>query len=337
LAASALGRHCCDILRSGSDDEQTCIVERAFAENRSVTVEVTPERINRPLLVTVEPIIGDESKTVGVVCTARDLSELRKAEAVARERQTLLTNILESARESIFALDTRGYYQWCNEATARMSGYVEELVGQHYLDIVLPADRERIKEVFESALRGVPQTEEIRYTGRDGNLYYSLVDKAPLIVDGRTTGVLGIARDITEQKQERERAAQADKLRAMGQLASGVAHDFNNALAAILGRVQLVRRNVQDEALAHNLNIIQTAAEDAAATVRRIQTFARQSPTEEFELLAVDSLLRDATEITRTHWKTKRARGFNTRLRSIFNRKCILSALLPNCAKCSLI
>lgn len=301
-----LGRHCCDILRSGSDDEQTCIVERAFAENRSVTVEVTPERINRPLLVTVEPIIGDESKTVGVVCTARDLSELRKAEAVARERQTLLTNILESARESIFALDTRGYYQWCNEATARMSGYkLEELVGQHYLDIVLPADRERIKEVFESALRGVPQTEEIRYTGRDGNLYYSLVDKAPLIVDGRTTGVLGIARDITEQKQERERAAQADKLRAMGQLASGVAHDFNNALAAILGRVQLVRRNVQDEALAHNLNIIQTAAEDAAATVRRIQTFARQSPTEEFELLAVDSLLRDATEITRTHWENE--------------------------------
>lgn len=306
-----LGRKCCDILRAADGDEQTCIVERAFAENRSVTVEVTPERINRPLLVTVEPIIGDESKTVGVVCTARDLSELRKAEAVARERQTLLTNILESARESIFALDTLGYYQWCNEATAKMSGYkLEELVGQHYLDIVLPADRERIKEVFESALRGVPQTEEIRYTGRDGNLYYSLVDKAPLIVDGRTTGVLGIARDITEQKQERERAAQADKLRAMGQLASGVAHDFNNALAAILGRVQLVRRNVKDESLAHNLNIIQTAAEDAAATVRRIQTFARQSATEEFELLAVDSLLRDAAEITRTHWENEaRARG----------------------------
>jgi len=307
-----LGRHCCDILRSGND-EQTCVVERAFAENRSVTIEVTPERINRPLLVTVEPIVSDESKTIGVVCTARDMSELRKAEAVARERQTLLTNILESARESIFALDTHGYYQWCNEATAKMSGYtLEELVGQHYLDVVLPADRERIKEAFESALHGVPQTEEMSYIGRDGNLHYSLVDKAPLIVDGRTTGVLGIARDITEQKQERERAAQADKLRALGQLASGVAHDFNNALAAILGRVQLVRRNAHDEALTHNLNIIQTAAEDAAATVRRIQTFARQSQTEEFESLAVDSLLRDAAEITRTRWENEaRARGLH--------------------------
>ncbi len=307
-----LGRHCCDILRARGE-EQTCIVERAFAENRSVTIELTPERINRPLLVTVEPIITDESKTVGVVCTARDLSELRKAEAIARERQTLLTNILESARESIFALDTHGYFQWGNGAAAAMSGYTaDELVGQHYLDTVMPADRERVREMFERALHGEPQTEEMRYIGRDGNVYYALVDKAPLVIDGRTTGVLGIARDITEQKQERERAAQADKLRALGQLASGVAHDFNNALAAILGRVQLVRRRVEDEALVHSLDIIQTAAEDAAATVRRIQTFARQSPTEEFEPLAIDSLLRDAAEITRTRWENEaRARGLH--------------------------
>jgi CheY-like chemotaxis protein len=122
--------------------------------------------------------------------------------------------------------------------------------------------------------------------------------------------VLGIARDITEQKQERQRAAQADKLRALGQLASGVAHDFNNALTAILGRAQLMRRQVQDDSLVHNLDVIQTAAEDAAATVRRIQTFARQSPAKEFELLDVSSLLRDAIEITRTRWENEaRVRG----------------------------
>ena len=71
------------------------------------------------------------------------------------------------------------------------------------------------------------------------------MDNSPLVVEGRTTGVLGIARDITEQKEERERAARADKLRALGQLASGVAHDFNNSLAAILGRAQLLRRQLK--------------------------------------------------------------------------------------------
>jgi nitrogen-specific signal transduction histidine kinase/CheY-like chemotaxis protein len=130
------------------------------------------------------------------------------------------------------------------------------------------------------------------------------------VVEGRTTGVLGIARDITEQKEERERAARADKLRALGQLASGVAHDFNNSLAAILGRAQLLRRQIKDEALVRNLEIIQTAAEDAAATVRRIQTFARKSPAKEFEVLDVGSLLNDAIEITRTRWQNEaRLRG----------------------------
>ena len=157
---------------------------------------------------------------------------------------------------------------------------------------------------------GAAQTYEMRFFSPDGQLRYARVDNSPLVVDGQVTGVLGIARDITEQKEERERAARADKLRALGQLASGVAHDFNNSLAAILGRAQLLRRQLKDEALVRNLDIIQTAAEDAAATVRRIQTFARKAPAKEFEVLDVGSLLNDAVEITRTRWQNEaRLRG----------------------------
>ena len=161
-------------------------------------------------------------------------------------------------------------------------------------------------------MQGQAQTYEMRYFSGDGKLRYARVDNSPLIVEGRTTGVLGIARDITEQKEERERAARADKLRALGQLASGVAHDFNNSLAAILGRAQLLRRQTQDDPLIRNIEIIQTAAEDAAATVRRIQTFARKSPAREFEMLDVSSLLNDAVEITRTRWQNEaRLRGLD--------------------------
>ena len=150
----------------------------------------------------------------------------------------------------------------------------------------------------------------MRYFAHDGQLRYARVDNSPLVVDGQTTGVLGIARDITEQKEDRERAARADKLRALSQLESGVAHDFNNSLAAILGRAQLLRRQVHDPALVRNLDIIQTSAEDAAATVRRIQTFARKSAVKEFELVDVASLLNDAVEITRTRWQNEaRLRG----------------------------
>src|SRR5437016_10176867 len=160
------------------------------------------------------------------------------------------------------------------------------------------------------ALLGEPQTYEMRYFSSDGGLRYARVDNSPLVVEGRTTGVLGIARDVTGQKEERERAARADKLRALGQLASGVAHDFNNSLAAILGRAQLLRRQTRESSLLRNIDIIQTAAEDAAATVRRIQTFARKSTAKEFEQVDVRGLLNDAIEITRTRWYNEaRLRG----------------------------
>lgn len=305
-----LGRKCCDILRTTSSDAG-CVVESAIEEGRSVTIEITPDRLDRPILVSIEPVLDKTGAVSAAVCTARDLSELRKVQAVAREHQSLLTNILESARESIYAVDMDGRLKWCNSATLLGLGLKrEEFIGRHLVDLVYEADRETISKKLGLALLGEPQTYEMRYSSGGGKLRYARVDNSPLVVDGRTTGVLGIARDITEQKEERERAARADKLRALGQLASGVAHDFNNSLAAILGRAQLLRRQTKDDALLRNLEIIQTAAEDAAATVRRIQTFARKSPAKEFELLEVSSLLNDAIEITRTRWQNEaRLRG----------------------------
>lgn len=305
-----LGRQCCEILRTSEEDE-TCVVEKALESCRSVTIELTPARLNRPLLVTIEPVLDETNMALAVVCTARDLSELRKVQAVAREHQSLLTNILESARESIYAVDPEGNFKWCNTATLKGLGFQRsDFIGRPLLDMVYDADRELVREKLGAALSGAAQTYEMRYFSHDGRLRHARVDNSPLVVEGKTTGVLGIARDITEQKEERERAVRADKLRALGQLASGVAHDFNNSLAAILGRAQLLRRHVNDPALLRNLDIIQTAAEDAAATVRRIQTFARNSQVKEFELLDVSSLLNDAIEITRTRWENEaRFRG----------------------------
>src|SRR6185369_9406895 len=305
-----LGRKCCDILRTSEEDE-ACVVEKALASRRSVTIEITPNRLFRPLLVSVEPVLDENNQAVAVVCTARDLSDLRKVQAVAREHQSLLTNILESARESIYAVDTEGNFKWCNTATLKGLGFQRSnFIGRPLLSMVYEGDRDLVRQKLDAALQGVAQTYEMRYFSHDGQLRYARVDNSPLVVEGRTTGVLGIARDITEQKEERERAARADKLRALGQLASGVAHDFNNSLAAILGRAQLLRRQLNDQALIRNLDIIQTAAEDAAATVRRIQTFARKSAVKEFERLEVRGLLVDAIEITRTRWENEaRLRG----------------------------
>lgn len=108
---------------------------------------------------------------------------------------------------------------------------------------------------------------------------------------------------IAEQERIREQFSQIEKLSALGELASGVAHDFNNTLAAILGRAQLMAMRTQDSEVSRGLKIISKAAEDGAKTVKRIQDFARQRRAHDFAPVAVDQLLLDVAEVTRPRWK----------------------------------
>src|SRR2546423_1200044 len=108
---------------------------------------------------------------------------------------------------------------------------------------------------------------------------------------------------ITEQERIREQFSQMEKLSALGELASGVAHDFNNTLAGILGRAQLLQRTSDPEKIKRGLDIIIKTADDGAKTVKRIQDFAQQRRDHNFELVSVDQILLHASEITRPRWK----------------------------------
>jgi signal transduction histidine kinase/CheY-like chemotaxis protein len=108
---------------------------------------------------------------------------------------------------------------------------------------------------------------------------------------------------IAEQERIREQFSQMEKLSALGELASGVAHDFNNTLAGILGRAQLLQRTDDLEKIHRGLDLIIKTAEDGAKTVKRIQDFARQRRDHDFELVSIDQILMDASEITRPRWK----------------------------------
>jgi signal transduction histidine kinase len=109
-----------------------------------------------------------------------------------------------------------------------------------------------------------------------------------------------------------QRAAQAEKLRALGQLAGGVVHNFNNLLAAILGHAQLLSRQLGSAPMARHLEIIERAATDGAAMVRRINNFSIRESDENLELIDVNQLVHDSIELTRIRWEDDaRARGIN--------------------------
>lgn len=108
---------------------------------------------------------------------------------------------------------------------------------------------------------------------------------------------------IAEQERIQEQYSQVEKMSALGELASGVAHDFNNTLAGILGRAQLLLGAKDPVKIENGLKIIIKTAKDGAKTIKRIQDFARQRRDHDFQLVDVSQLLLDVGEITRPRWK----------------------------------
>jgi signal transduction histidine kinase/ActR/RegA family two-component response regulator len=108
-----------------------------------------------------------------------------------------------------------------------------------------------------------------------------------------------------ERERMREHYAQMEKLSALGELSSGVAHNFNNTLTGILARAQLLLETDSLGEIKRGLNIIIRTAEDGAKTVKRIQDFARQRRDQDFAPIDVDQLIIEVGEITRPRWKDR--------------------------------
>src|SRR5206468_6828190 len=120
------------------------------------------------------------------------------------------------------------------------------------------------KEEANSALAGTLGGEqrqfELRIICADGRVRCMDAHTSPLWDDGSITGVMVFMSDITERKLAQERAARSDKLRALGELAAGVAHNLNNSLTVIQGRAQLLlMRGSDDEGHQKSLEVITQA------------------------------------------------------------------------------
>ena len=122
-------------------------------------------------------------------------------------------------------------------------------------------------------------------------------------VAGLTAMALEAIRGDEELRRAQERLALGERLRAMGELASGVAHDFNNLLTSILGHTQLLLAEELESSIAEELRVIERAALDGAATVRRLQSFAQTNRALPNEMVSLSEIIAESLALTRPRWR----------------------------------
>jgi len=217
--------------------------------------------------------------------------------------------LVESSPQGLLIVQN-GKAVFANRAIAQMAGRLEsELLHPGFDPLVLFdfESQEPLRDALgaEGAAATTQRTTEI--VQPVGRRIPVEVQTASLVFQNHPAAMILVS-DVSALRDLQERLVRGEKLRALGELAAGVAHDFNNNLGIILGRTQLLMSRTQDPALVSGLNVIRQAAMDGGEAVRRIQQFSRVREDRVHEPLDLTAITEEVVEITRGKWKNEAER-----------------------------
>ncbi len=228
--------------------------------------------------------------------------DLLQANQALRESQHLLQSLLDNLSTVIFVKDLQGRYIMVNPAYERLFGLGQEsIIGKTDLDLFSKETAEAFRAYDRQALdaRAVREVEELVPAAAGPRTFLTI--KAPLSdAAGEPYAVIGIAADITERKRLEEQLRHSQKMEAVGRLAGGISHDFNNLLGVIVGYSELLGMSLagKEEQL-KLLAQITRAAEQAASLTRKLLTFSRRQMTHH-KLLDLNVVLRELENMLRS-------------------------------------
>jgi PAS domain S-box-containing protein len=268
-----------------------------------------------PVEISLSPVSTENG--IFVLSAIRDISDRKQIEEELRraheelyqrtveqlgESRSRLALIIDSSEDAIISKGLDGTITSWNKGAERIYGYTpEEAIGKH-ISLLAPSDRpDEIPEILRKIARGegIEHHESVRVT-KDGRRLDVSISVSPLRdANGDVVGASAIARDITDQKRTEGQLHQSQKMEAIGRLAGGVAHDFNNILGIISACAEFLRDRIDPSAepLQYVENI-KKATERGSSLTRQLLTFSRSSVIQP-RILDLNERLKDVGKLLR--------------------------------------
>ena len=250
-------------------------------------------------------LVYEGDAIVGVQAIARDITRQKTIEEQLRRSEARYRSLIQGAAYGIYRTTIDGTILDANPALATLLGYdsVEELMTLNMSAVYRsPAERAQLIERHRSGGNGAPGV-DVNWKRKDGTPIIVRITARVVDFDDGVSCFEGVVEDITAKRAFEEQLRQAQKMEAVGRLARGVAHDFNNVLAAILGCAELLAMRFKaGDPSRLDAEEIQKAAERGANLTRQLLAFSRRQPLEPQRLdlhaivRGVDSMLERLTD-----------------------------------------
>ncbi len=265
-----------------ADIEQQCQQQGMF---RGRVAAKTKTGEDRTLGIALFTLPGKEESAQCRVVFCRDVTDQQRAE----EQLRTLSMAVKQSPVAVLITDAVGVIEYVNQGFTEITGYApEEVIGKNPRCLQSgKTPRATYEELWNTILAGRPWRGEILNQRKDGTEYWADIRIAPLRDnDGRFVKFVAFQEDITEKKRLQEERAvlerqllHSQKMEALGTMAGGVAHDFNNILTAILGYLELAEMRLPAQApIRDDLRQVEAAGRRAAALVRQLLFFSRRMP-----------------------------------------------------------
>jgi len=243
-----------------------------------------------------------DRRLVSILASALGAEENRKrTDDELRAMDGRYRQIIQTANEGIWVTDELDTLTFVNRRLADLLGYPEEeLLRKPVRNFIEPADLLDHDFKLQLGKRGQFCQFERRLRRKDGSELLAWVSGSPLFDDiGHYRGSFAMLTDLTERRQLESQLRQAQKLDSVGQLAGGVAHDFNNILAAIMMHLSLLHQNPNlDEETTEALKELESEAKRAANLTRQLLMFSRRSVMQ-MRIMDVNEVVRNLFKMLR--------------------------------------